>query len=114
MNSLVSSGGTAAVKAPCLRCLAGIYQPTKGTIKTHGKLVPFIELGVGFNPELTGRENVYLNGALLGFSVEQVNDMFQDIVEFAELNQFMDQKLKKLLFRHAGSISIFNGDSGKG
>jgi ABC-2 type transport system ATP-binding protein len=57
-------------------------------------LVPFIELGVGFNPELTGRENVFLNGALLGFSRREMEDMYDDIVRFAELERFMDQKLK--------------------
>jgi ABC-2 type transport system ATP-binding protein len=57
-------------------------------------LVPFIELGVGFNPELSGRDNVYLNGALLGFSRTEVDAMYDDVVEFAELGQFMDQKLK--------------------
>ena len=59
-----------------------------------GRLVPFIELGVGFNPELTGRENVYLNGALLGFSKGEVDEMYDDIVAFAELEESMDQKLK--------------------
>ena len=56
--------------------------------------MPFIELGVGFNPELTGRENVYLNGALLGFSEREVDDMYDDVVAFAELEKSMDQKLK--------------------
>ena len=55
------------------------------------KLVSFIELGVGFNPELTGRENVYLNGAMLGFSEKEVDGMYSDIVEFAELTEFMNQ-----------------------
>jgi ABC-2 type transport system ATP-binding protein len=74
--------------------LAGIYQPTAGKIETKGKIVPFIELGVGFNPELTGRENVYLNGALLGFSREEIDERYNEIVEFAELGEFMEQKLK--------------------
>src|SRR4029079_5287087 len=59
-----------------------------------GKLVPFIELGVGFSPELSGRDNVYLNGALLGFSEKEIDEQYDDIVAFAELEQFMDQKLK--------------------
>src|ERR1700742_3610312 len=87
-------GRNGSGKSTLLKILAGIYQPTKGSIATHGKLVPFIELGVGFNPELTGRENVYLNGALLGFSRRQIDDMYEDIVRFAELERFMDQKLK--------------------
>lgn len=87
-------GRNGSGKSTLLKILAGIYQPTSGTTVTHGKLVPFIELGVGFNPELTGRENVYLNGAMLGFSKKEVEAMYQDIVTFAELERFMDQKLK--------------------
>lgn len=87
-------GRNGSGKSTLLKMLAGIYQPTKGSISTDGKLVPFIELGVGFNPELTGRENVYLNGALLGFSFKEMQAMYDDIVKFAELERFMDQKLK--------------------
>ena len=87
-------GRNGSGKSTLLKILAGIYQPTKGTVRTNGKLVPFIELGVGFNPELTGRENVYLNGALLGFTRNEIANMYDDIVAFAELERFMDQKLK--------------------
>ena len=87
-------GRNGSGKSTLLKILAGIYQPTKGQVSVQGKLVPFIELGVGFNPELSGRDNVYLNGAVLGFSVKEVDAMYQDIVEFAELERFMDQKLK--------------------
>lgn len=87
-------GRNGSGKSTLLKILAGIYQPNKGSIKVSGKLVPFIELGVGFNPELTGRENVNLNGALLGFSRQEVDAMYQDIVDFAEIEKFMDQKLK--------------------
>lgn len=87
-------GRNGSGKSTLLKILAGIYQPTKGNVQVHGKLVPFIELGVGFNPELTGRENVYLNGALLGFSDKEVSKMYDEIVAFAELEKFMDQKLK--------------------
>jgi ABC-2 type transport system ATP-binding protein len=87
-------GRNGSGKSTLLKILAGIYQPTKGQVGTVGKLVPFIELGVGFNPELTGRENVYLNGAMLGFSQKEVEVMYKDIVAFAELERFMDQKLK--------------------
>ena len=87
-------GRNGSGKSTMLKMLAGIYQPTEGKISVAGKLVPFIELGVGFNPELTGRENVFLNGALLGFNNKQVAKMYDDIVEFAELEKFMDQKLK--------------------
>lgn len=87
-------GRNGSGKSTLLKILAGIYQSTKGSVKTYGKLVPFIELGVGFNPELTGRENVYLNGAILGFSEKEVEAMYDSIVDFAELRPFMDQKLK--------------------
>lgn len=87
-------GRNGSGKSTLLKILAGIYQPTSGKVYKKGKLVPFIELGVGFNPELTGRENVYLNGAMLGFSEKQVDAMYDDIVAFAELDNFMDQKLK--------------------
>jgi ABC-2 type transport system ATP-binding protein len=76
----------------------------------NGKLTPFIELGVGFSPELSGRENVFLNGALLGFSRKEMEAMYQDIVDFAELERFMDQKLKNyssgMQVRLAFSIAI--------
>lgn len=87
-------GRNGSGKSTLLKIIAGIYQPTKGKVHVNGRLVPFIELGVGFNPELTGRENVYLNGALMGFSTKEIDVMYDDIVDFAELKQFMDQKLK--------------------
>jgi len=87
-------GRNGSGKSTLLKIIAEIYQPTKGSMHKEGKLVPFIELGVGFNPELTGRENVYLNGALLGFSRKEIEAQYNDIVEFAELEPFMDQKLK--------------------
>jgi len=97
-------------KSTLLKILAGIYQPTKGKVSVNGKLVPFIELGVGFNPELTGKENVFLNGALLGFSQKQIQAMYHDIVSFAELERFMDQKLKNyssgMQVRLAFSVAI--------
>lgn len=87
-------GRNGSGKSTLLKIIAEIYRPTKGTLQKSGKLVPFIELGVGFNPELTGRENVYLNGALLGFTTKEINELYDDIVAFAELEPFMDQKLK--------------------
>jgi ABC-2 type transport system ATP-binding protein len=87
-------GRNGSGKSTLLKIIAGIYQPNKGSVNMQGKLVPFIELGVGFNPELTGKENVYLNGALLGFDKSEIDSMYDQIVEFAELEKFMDQKLK--------------------
>lgn len=103
-------GRNGSGKSTLLKMLAGIYMPTKGHIQVNGKLTPFIELGVGFNPELTGRENVFLNGALLGFNRAEMESMYDDIVAFAELEKFMDQKLKNyssgMQVRLAFSIAI--------
>lgn len=103
-------GRNGSGKSTLLKLLAGIYTADRGKIGISGSLTPFIELGVGFNPELTGRENVYLNGALLGFSHEEMDKMYDDIVEFAELEKFMDQRLKNyssgMQVRLAFSIAI--------
>jgi len=103
-------GRNGSGKSTLLKLLAGIYTPNAGHIQTYGTLTPFIELGVGFNPELTGRENVFLNGALLGFSRKEMETKYDDIVEFAELSRFMDQKLKNyssgMQVRLAFSIAI--------
>ena len=103
-------GRNGSGKSTLLKTLAGIYYPEKGEILINGNLIPFIELGVGFNPELTGRENVYLNGALLGFSHAEMEKMYNEIWEFAELKDFQDQKLKNyssgMQVRLAFSIAI--------
>lgn len=103
-------GRNGSGKSTLLKIISQIYTPEKGTVKVNGTLIPFIELGVGFNPELTGRENIYLNGALLGFSKDEVSAMYDEIVEFAELEEFMDQKLKNyssgMQVRLAFSIAI--------
>ena len=103
-------GRNGSGKSTLLKILAGVYYPEKGNITINGNLIPFIELGVGFNPDLTGRENVYLNGALLGFSNKEIDDMYDDIVKFAELEEFMNLKLKNfssgMQVRLAFSIAI--------
>ena len=103
-------GRNGSGKSNLLKIISQIYVPEKGSVTVNGKMVSFIELGVGFNPELTGRENVYMNGAMLGFTTEEVDAMYDDIVEFAELADFMNQKLKNyssgMQVRLAFSVAI--------
>lgn len=103
-------GRNGSGKSTLLKTIAKIYFPEQGSVTINGNLIPFIELGVGFNPDLTGRENIYLNGALLGFSNKEVDAMYDEIVDFAELRDFMDQKLKNyssgMQVRLAFSIAI--------
>lgn len=103
-------GRNGSGKSTLLKTIADIYSPTKGLVEVEGTLVPFIELGVGFNQELTGRENVYLNGALLGFSHAEMEAMYDEIVDFAEIGDFMEEKLKNyssgMQVRLAFSIAI--------
>ena len=97
-------------KSTLLKILAGIYQADAGTVHVNGVLSPFIELGVGFNPELTGRDNIRVNGTLLGLSRRELDERFDSILEFAELERFVDQKLKNyssgMQLRLAYSIAI--------
>ncbi len=103
-------GRNGSGKSTLLKIISQIYMPEQGSVAINGKMVSFIELGVGFNPELTGRENVYLNGAMLGFTTEEVDAMYRDIVDFAELHDFMNQKLKNyssgMQVRLAFSVAI--------
>lgn len=103
-------GRNGSGKSTLLKILANTYVADEGLVQTEGSLTPFIELGVGFNPELTGRENVFMNGALLGFDRAEMLEMYDDIVKFAELEDFMDQKLKNyssgMQVRLAFSIAI--------
>ena len=103
-------GRNGSGKSTLLKIISEIYVPEKGSVTIDGKLVSFIELGVGFNPELTGRENVYMNGAMLGFSTAEIDAMYYDIVDFAELHEFMNQKLKNyssgMQVRLAFSVAI--------
>lgn len=103
-------GRNGSGKSTLLKLLAGIYTPDKGAAHIAGTVTPFIELGVGFNPDLTGRDNVYLNAALLGMSRDEVDRIYDEIVSFAELHRFMDQKLKNyssgMQVRLAFSIAI--------
>ncbi|HKF78529.1 MAG TPA: ABC transporter ATP-binding protein [Candidatus Dormibacteraeota bacterium] len=106
--SIVGHNGSG--KSTLLKILAGIYRPTSGQVEVRGRLSPFIELGVGFNPELTARDNVYLNGTILGLERRQIAAQFDDIIGFAELEPFVDLKLKNyssgMLVRLAFSVAI--------
>jgi ABC-2 type transport system ATP-binding protein/lipopolysaccharide transport system ATP-binding protein len=77
-----------------LKIIAGVMKPTKGPVAVYGSMAPLIELGAGFDFDLTARENVYLNGAILGHSRAEMNNYYQDIVEFSELDKFMDSQVK--------------------
>lgn len=90
--SIIGSNGCG--KSTLLKLIAGIYVPTQGSILVDGKMSPFLELGVGFNGDLTARENIFLYGAVLGLSRRQVKDRFDQIVEFSELEKFLDTRLR--------------------
>lgn len=103
-------GRNGSGKSTLLKILAGIFEPTKGKIKVNGTLVPFLELGVGFNHELTGRENIYLNGIILGMTRKYVESKFDEIVDFAEIRDFIDLQVKNyssgMVIRLAFAIAV--------
>ena len=87
-------GPNGSGKSTILKLIAGVMSPTSGQVIVNGKISPLIELGAGFHPELTGRENIFLNGAILGLKQKEIAEKFNNIVDFAELWEFIDQPVK--------------------
>lgn len=102
-------GKNGAGKSTLLKIISGILKPTEGSVKCYGNIVPMLELGSGFDPDLTGRENIYLNGAILGYSKEFLESKYGEILDFSELGKFIDVPLRNyssgMLMRLAFSIA---------
>ena len=102
-------GKNGAGKSTLLKIIAGVMKPTSGKVTANGNIVPMLELGSGFDPELNGRENIFLNGAILGYSQEFLQEKYDEILEFSELGQFIDMPIRNyssgMMMRLAFSIA---------
>ena len=87
-------GLNGAGKSTLLKVISGVFKPTEGHLDKHGKMVPLLELGAGFDPQYTGKENIYLYGAMLGYTKKFIDSKYDEIVEFSELQKFMDVPVK--------------------
>jgi ABC-type polysaccharide/polyol phosphate transport system ATPase subunit len=87
-------GHNGAGKSTLLKALCRIYEPSQGTINVSGRIAPLLEIGAGFHPEFTGRENIYLNGSILGYTKSQLTEIEQEVIAFAELEEFIDTPVK--------------------